>query len=181
MLASDGVYYAHCYVGNVCSPSRSAFMTGMYSTTIGTQNHRSHRDDGYKLPDGVRVLTDWLRDAGYYTANVRNLPDALGFKGSGKTDWNFHYEGKRFDTANWDDLKTHQPFYAQLNFNETHRPYHDPAKADPDKVRFPPYYPDDPITRKTGQSTWMPPRNWIARLVLCSNNLKPMAWPATPW
>ena len=31
-----------------------AFMTGMYQTTIGAHNHRSHRDDGYQLPDGVR-------------------------------------------------------------------------------------------------------------------------------
>ena len=37
----------------VCSASRSAFMTGMYQTTIGAHNHRSHRDDGYGLPEGV--------------------------------------------------------------------------------------------------------------------------------
>jgi len=29
----------------------------MYATTIGAHNHRSHRDDGYELPKGVRVLT----------------------------------------------------------------------------------------------------------------------------
>src|SRR3954464_12934165 len=45
-----------------CSPSRSAFMTGMYQTTIGAHNHRSHRDDGFQLPDGVRVFTLWLQD-----------------------------------------------------------------------------------------------------------------------
>jgi len=45
-------------------------MTGMYQTTIGAHNHRSHRDDGYQLPEGVRVVSDWLRDAGYFTANV---------------------------------------------------------------------------------------------------------------
>ena len=74
-LAADGVRYANFFTtAPVCSASRSAFMTGMYQTTIGAHNHRSHRDDGYQLPEGVRVLTGWLRDAGYFTANVRELP-----------------------------------------------------------------------------------------------------------
>jgi N-sulfoglucosamine sulfohydrolase len=147
-LASEGVRYTRFYNGHVCSPSRSAFMTGMYASTIGAHNHRSHRDDGYKLPEGVRVLTDWMRDAGYFTVNVVNLPESCGFKGTGKTDWNFTYEGKRFDSTNWSDLKTHQPFYAQVNFTETHRGYNAPPHADPAKVVFPPYYPDHPVTRK---------------------------------
>src|SRR5262245_44105165 len=50
-LAESGVRYANFFTtAPVCSPSRSAFMTGMYQTTIGAHNHRSHRDDGYKLP-----------------------------------------------------------------------------------------------------------------------------------
>src|SRR6185503_17601393 len=66
-LARDGVRYTRFYTtAPVCSPSRSAFMTGMYQTTIGAHNHRSHRDDGFELPNGVRVLTDWLRDTGYF-------------------------------------------------------------------------------------------------------------------
>jgi arylsulfatase A-like enzyme len=147
-LADEGVRYTRAYTtAPVCSASRSAFMTGMYQTTIGAHNHRSHRDDGYELPDGVRVLTDWLRDAGYFTANVRQLPQQLGFNGSGKTDWNFAYDGKPFDSDRWDDLKAHQPFYAQVNFQETHRKFQAPRKADPDKVVIPPYYPDHPVTR----------------------------------
>ena len=71
-LAAEGVRYTRAFTtAPVCSASRSAFMTGMYQTTIGAHNHRSHRDDGYQLPDGVKVITDWLRDAGYFTANVR--------------------------------------------------------------------------------------------------------------
>lgn len=147
-LAKEGVRYTHAYSGMVCSVSRSSFMTGMYSTTIGTHDHRSHRDDGYQLPEGVRLLTDWLRDAGYFTANLVNLPDALGFKGSGKTDWNFTCKGKPFDSAKWGDLKANQPFYAQINFGETHRIFRAPAKADPAKVALPPYYPDHPVVRK---------------------------------
>jgi arylsulfatase A-like enzyme len=152
-LAAEGVRYTHFYTtAPVCSPSRSAFMTGMYQTTIGAQNHRSHRDDGFMLPPGVRVLTDWLRDAGYFTANVREFPTPIAFKGAGKTDWNFTYTNVAtvkapFDSDKWADLKSHQPFYAQVNFQETHRKFHAPKHADPAKVELPPYYPDHPVAR----------------------------------
>src|SRR5215217_3601089 len=110
-LAADGVRYTRAYTtAPVCSASRSAFMTGMYQTTIGAHNHRSHRDDGYKVPEGVRALPDLMRDAGYFTANLKDLPASYGFKGTGKTDWNFTYEGKPFESERWTDLKAHQPF-----------------------------------------------------------------------
>ena len=148
-LAARGVRYANFFTtAPVCSPSRSAFTTGMYQTTIGAHNHRSHRDDGYQLPEGVRVLTDWLRDGGYFTANLRELPAEVGFRGSGKTDWNFTYEGQPFDSDKWTDLKDHQPFFAQINFQETHRAFRAPKHADPAQVEIPPYYPDHPITRE---------------------------------
>ena len=146
-LAAQGVRFTRAYTtAPVCSASRSAFMTGMYQTTIGAHNHRSHRDDGHRLPAGVRVLSDWMRDAGYFTANIVNLPPGIAFKGTGKTDWNFAYEHP-FDSAHWNDLKGHQPFYAQINFQETHRKFNAPHKADPSKVVIPPYYPDHPVTR----------------------------------
>src|SRR5262249_6570097 len=99
-LAADGVRYTGFYTtAPVCSPSRSAFMTGMYQTTIGTHHHRSHRDDGYALPAGVKVGTDWFRAAGYYTANVVQVPARFGFRRQGKTDWNFTDRGKPFATT----------------------------------------------------------------------------------
>jgi arylsulfatase A-like enzyme len=148
-LAAEGVRYTRAYTtAPVCSASRSAFMTGMYQTTIGAHNHRSHRDDGYRLPPGVMVITDRMRAADYYTANVRSLPKSLGFSGTGKTDWNFTYDGEPFDCDRWADLKPHQPFLAQINFQETHRAFDAPRKADPAKVVIPPYYPDHPGTRR---------------------------------
>lgn len=148
-MAARGMRFTRFYTtAPVCSPSRSAFNTGMYQTTIGAHNHRSHRDDGYTLPPGVKVISDRMREAGYFTANVAQLPDEAGFKGTGKTDWNFNREGPPFDSNQWDDLKSHQPFYAQLNFQETHRTYHAPKHADPAKVEIPPYYPDHPVTRE---------------------------------
>jgi len=147
-MAVEGVRYTHFYTtAPVCSPSRSAFMTGMYQTTIGAHNHRSHRDDGFQLPGGVRVLTEWFRDAGYYTANIVNMPEGVDFRGTGKTDWNFVPPEKPFDTNQWSDLAAHQPFFAQINFKEPHRAFNSPRRADPAKVDIPPYYPDHPVTR----------------------------------
>lgn len=148
-LAADGMRFTHCYTtAPVCSSSRSAFMTGMYQTSIGAHNHRAHRDDGFALPEGVRILPHWMKDAGYFTANIIECPPSFGFKGTGKNDWNFAYEGRAFDSSKWSDLKSHQPFYAQINFQETHRKFHAPVRADPAKVEIPPYYPDHPVTRK---------------------------------
>jgi arylsulfatase A-like enzyme len=147
-LARDGVRYTHFYTtAPVCSPSRSAFMTGMYATTIGAHQHRT--SDKKPLPDGVRPLPDWMRDAGYFTANLKTLPASFGFSCKGKTDWNFVFNPKKaFDSDNWADLKTNQPFMAQINFQETHRNFNAPAKADPAKIELPPYYPDHPVTRQ---------------------------------
>lgn len=157
-LAAEGVRYTQAFtVAPVCSTSRSAFMTGMYQTSIGAHHHRSHRADGFTLPPGVRVLTDWLRDAGYFTANLVDLtgdPQEKFLRGTGKTDWNFAYNGKPFDAAAWSDLPMHQPFYAQINFSETHRGgdwnnahRHIAVPANPEEVRLPPYYPDHPEAR----------------------------------
>ncbi len=158
-LASRGMKFERAYtVTPVCSTSRSSFMTGMYAMTIDAHNHRSHRNGDNPLPDGVKVLTDWLRPAGYYTGNLRKLTDdkqdAKFYKGTGKTDWNFNYDGKPFDTDRWTDLKSHQPFYAQINFSETHRGgawntshQHIDQMADPEEIEIPPYYPNHSVVR----------------------------------
>ena len=157
-LAAEGGRFDRAFTtAPVCSASRSAFMTGMYQTSIGAQNHRSHRDPAHPLPADVRVLTDWLRDAGYFTANIREFPAPITFKGAGKNDWNFYYTGAPFDSDRWADLKAHQPFFAQVNLAETHRQaratittgraFPAPRRADPAKVAIPPYYPDCPEVR----------------------------------
>ncbi len=144
-LASQGMRYESAFVtAPVCSPSRSALATGMYQTSIGAQNHRSHRDDGYQLPDGVRLFTEYLREAGYHTSNLKG--GELG--GTGKTDFNFNVQ-KPFDGTDWSERKPGQRFYAQINFSETHRAFKPfPERPiDPSSVELPPYYPDHPAVR----------------------------------
>ncbi len=147
-LAAEGMRYTRFYTtAPVCSPSRSAFNTGMYQTTIGAHQHRT--PEKRPLPEGVRPLPEWFRAAGYHTANVREFPAALNVRGAGKTDWNFiTREQPLYDGERWEDLARRQPFYAQVNFQETHRDFAGEGVTDPAKVILPPYYPDHPAIRK---------------------------------
>ena len=146
-LAGEGARFTNAYVtAPVCSASRSAFMTGMYQTSIGVHNHRSHRSDGYTLPDPVEVITHYFRRAGYYTCNAAGLT----YKKLGKTDWNFTPKSNAFQGSDWSGRKPNQPFFAQMNFSLTHRAFKrdEQNPIDPQTVELPPYYPDHPITRR---------------------------------
>ena len=56
----------------------------MYQTTTDMHHMRSHRDDDFRLPTGVRPLTHWLKDAGYFTANITHVGEHE--VGTGKLD-----------------------------------------------------------------------------------------------
>jgi N-sulfoglucosamine sulfohydrolase len=168
-LANQGVVFSNVFAtSSVCSPSRSAFFTGMYQTSIGAHNHRSHTDDGYKLPEPVRMVTEILREQGYYSL-------LMGPKQ--KTDFNFSPAVPAFDAVDGveetstgsyehgdprksilDKAAWHQyvnkhsdkPFFAEINFSEAHREFvadHE-KPINRNKVDIPPYYPDHPLTRE---------------------------------
>ncbi len=147
-LAGESVRFTNAFTtAPVCSASRSAFSTGMYQTSIGAHHHRSHRDDNYRLPDGVHLIADYFRQAGYFTCNVKNVNEHV--KGTQKTDFNFNVDHP-FDGTDWIQRKPGQPFYAQVNFSEAHRKFKrsNEHPVDPEKVEIPPYYPDHPMTRQ---------------------------------
>ncbi|MBM3785346.1 MAG: sulfatase [Acidobacteria bacterium] len=150
-LAAEGARFTHCFTtAPVCSPARSAWNTGVYQTTIGAHNHRSHRKDGYKLPAGVQLVSHRLKEAGYFTANVTDMGE--GLRASGKTDFNFS-AGRPFDGTHWNQRAKGQPFYAQINFIAPHKgpvwpqARKNPKLVDPASVELPPYYPDHPVVR----------------------------------
>ena len=152
-LAGEGARFTNAYVTcPVCSPSRSALITGMYQTSIGAHAHRSHRGDGYTLPEPVGLITDYFREAGYYTVNDHES----GLGGRNKTDFNFQYK-KPFDGNDWRDRAAGQPFYAQVNIFEPHRGQPPDvwsftegieAPTDPSAVTPPAYYPQDEVAKK---------------------------------
>ncbi len=163
-LAENGLRYTHVFATSpVCAPSRSAFMVGMYQTTTDMHHMRSHRDDGYRLPEGVRPVTHRLQDAGYFTANIKYI-DSLEV-GTAKLDLNFVNEGPVYQSNDWSQLKTSQPFFAQINMPESEYDIYDrqtwkhprvkwygeeqhPQIATPENVTPPPYYPDHQIVRE---------------------------------
>jgi N-sulfoglucosamine sulfohydrolase len=143
-LASEGARYINAFTtAPVCSASRSGFMTGMYQTSIGAHQHRT--PDKQPLPPRVKVITDYFRAVGYFTSNC----GGGNWERGGKTDFNF-LARKPFDGTDWRQRKPGQPFYAQVNFSETHRTFkRDEANPiDPEEVELPPYYPDHPIVRR---------------------------------
>lgn len=163
-LASQGVRFTRVFATSpVCAPSRSAFMTGMYQTTTDTHNMRSHRNDNFRLPPGVRPLTHRLQDAGYTTFNIGTILRWL--VGTVKLDLNFVNEGKIFQSDNWADLKKKQPFFAMISTPEVEYDIYDrktyqkervewvgekehPQIARADEVTPPPYFPDHPLARE---------------------------------
>jgi len=150
-LANEGVRFTHAFTtAPVCSSSRSAFNVGMYQTTTGTHNHRSHRTDGYRLPGEARLVSERFREAGYFTANMLDI--APGVRGTGKTDFNFQAP-RPFEGSHWNQRAKGQPFFAQVNFQAPHKgPAFKAARqqkqlVDPARVPLPPYYPDHPVVR----------------------------------
>jgi len=139
-LATRGVIYRNAWsTAPVCAPARTAIISGMYPTCTGSEHMRSMT----RLPAGMKMYPQYLREAGYYATN------------NSKEDYNLEKPGAVWDEssakAHWRNRKPGQPFFAIFNFTITHesqirsRPHtlvHDPAK-----VRLPAYHPDTPEVR----------------------------------
>ena len=144
----------------VCAPARSAIITGMYPSSIGTGNQRAYhqkrkvRPDsesqlGFpyyssKLAEAIKPFTQILRENGYYCTN------------NSKTDYNFKLTDEAWDEssnhASWENRKKDQPFFAVFNFGVTHESSiwnrdKKKLKVDPNILKVPPVFPDDSITR----------------------------------
>ncbi|MBL9114626.1 MAG: sulfatase [Verrucomicrobiaceae bacterium] len=175
-LASQGTKFTHAYVtAPVCSACRSALITGMYQTTIGAHHHRSGRGSlKIHLPTDVTPVPVLFQEAGYFTCigsglkdlDHRGLPFAAA-KGKkkggpsrlGKTDYNFEWDAKMYDSHDWAG-RGGKPFFMQVQLHGGKlREGNESARAafkervvaelgsatDATKVTFPPYYPRDPV------------------------------------
>jgi N-sulfoglucosamine sulfohydrolase len=143
-LAREGRCYLNAFASApVCSPSRSAFITGMYQTTIAAHHHRTHLMK--PLPEGCRPVTAPFRDAGYF---VCNMPAPDDKRKKAKEDYNFLHDGNLYDGDDWGNRRPGQPFFAQVQIFEPHRTF--VANTDPERpaqVDLSPLYPDHPVTR----------------------------------
>ena len=97
-LAKEGITFTNAFAtAGVCAPSRSSIIPGMYPVSIGTHNMRTGPHYAYREPEAetynsyirlkdirgrnvpeyaavpppyVKVFTEYLRAAGYFTSNA---------------------------------------------------------------------------------------------------------------
>jgi arylsulfatase A-like enzyme len=141
---SEGTRYSNFFtVTAVCSPSRSALITGMYPVSINAHQHRTQFKK--PLPVPVNPVTHLFRDAGYFTFNG----DFTDPDKPGKQDYNFTADSL-YDGTHWSQCPDGMPFFGQVQISYPHRPFKRDTlnPVDPEKLDIPPYYPDHPITRK---------------------------------
>jgi N-sulfoglucosamine sulfohydrolase len=176
-LARESIKFTRAFTtSGVCAPSRSALITGVHQTKLGTMHMRTSTVwEGMKHsgpyeavpPPEVKAFPEMLRASGYFTVN-----DA-------KTDYQFGDPFSAWDEnrvgASWKYRADGQPFFAMINFDMTHEartwtPGIDPAlhknvstvlarnqlmdaektfrPTDPAAVRIPPYWPDTLAVRR---------------------------------
>lgn len=159
-LASQGVRFTNAYVtAPVCSTCRSAFITGMYQTSIGAHHHRSGRGElKIQLPEPVVPLPQLFQRAGYHTSISGWPPDKRGRLG--KTDYNFEWDPDMYNGNDWSSRQPGQPFFHQIQTPggkrrggtvESARKFQQRcanifgAATPVSKMTLPPYYPNDPV------------------------------------
>ena len=146
-MSREGIRCSRAFVtAPVCSPSRSAMISGMYQTTLGAHNHRSQNSSkkgggnksyyqSYRVPKSLKLIPELFRDAGYYVTNKT------------KTDYNFIPNGELYEGTEWKKAPNKQPIFAQFQLrggkNRSAQ-----SQVDPRKVILPPYYPDHPELKK---------------------------------
>ena len=169
-LAAEGVLFSNAFVtAPVCSPSRSALVTGMYQNTIGAHNHRSQVISGkgggnanyfesYHLPIETPLAGKLFEQAGYYTTNET-------IKGKkGKQDYNF-VEEDIYSGTSWKNSPDGVPFFSQI---QLHGGKNRKRMAATEDFTLPPYYYEDGIMRndwKEYLGSWLDTDNELKQIV----------------
>ncbi len=137
-FARQGFRYTHVFASApVCAAQRSTWITGINSLSMGTHPMRSR----YPIPhDLIKYYPDYLRAAGYYTANHSKTDYNIG----GRPDpqcWNSAVADA------WNQRNPGQPFFQVINFNQSHESQ---AQGDvthtrhsPGEVALARYHPDE--------------------------------------
>jgi arylsulfatase A-like enzyme len=169
-LASMATVYANAFTtAGVCAPSRSALITGVHQTAIGTMHMRTGKDvfawgkreyaeredfvdiqgDSLRqyavvIPEEVKCFPEYLRREGYYCTN------------NAKTDYQFAAPRSAWDEngnkAHWRNRDRNQPFFSVFNIGLTHesrlwRHRDKELTVDPEEVSVPPYLPNTEKSR----------------------------------
>ncbi len=149
-MAAHGITFDHAFSNApVCSVARSTLATGCLGPRIGTQFHRKHTIA--TLPQGQRMFSEVLRNAGYYTSN------------NSKTDYNATPSKEAWDessrTASWRKRKSpNQPFFHMESHAQSHESSlhfsqevfeNEKTTTDPESVKLADYFPNTAKFRYT--------------------------------
>lgn len=156
-LAARGTRFTRAYMpAGVCSPTRSAVITGMHQTSIGAHNHYSSFQQwrGIVMDEwepnylGVRTVPEIFQLAEYFTFNEGKFHYNFVFNPQDLYDRHGRdgFNGAQNGTA-WSGRREGQPFFGQIQLRGGKRG-DAPQRVDPDQVPVPPYYPDHPVYRK---------------------------------
>ena len=157
-LAEEGIRFDNCFVTNpICSPSRSAMMTGTHQRKINAHHHRSNRN--IPLDKQFVPFTKLLRDNGYtcilghHGVMNRGRKIDCNFKTEPLGEWDGETKFGLFDK--YDEFtKADEPFFAQIQLVVTHRGdwwnevrQQSKHPVDPDKIKLPKFMADHPTIR----------------------------------
>ena len=177
-LASEGVRFENAFVTcPVCSPARSALVTGLYQTTLGAHNHRSQHDSGkggtgpeyfdsFRLPDTVPMISDIFARAGYHTTNGKYKSGETKLT-PGKTDYNFINPMPPYHGADWKDCPPNRPFFSQIQLGGG-KSRGDHSTHNSREFQLPPYYPDHAVIREDWQTylnSWLKQDREVGEIV----------------
>jgi uncharacterized sulfatase len=152
-LTAQGRRYTRAYAtAPVCSSSRSAFILGCSQITTGLHAHDVENPQPLAAP--YEPLPTLLRKAGWFVSNAAapgSMRSGKPIK-KGKTHYNFaHDAAVMFDGDDWRKRRPGQPFFAQFQITEPHRPFPIPAVFDEAKlnaIKLPANYPDHALMRR---------------------------------
>ncbi len=78
LLGGTGVTFSNFHVSNpLCCPSRSTFLTGMYSHNHGVETN-SEANGGFANFNDTNTVATWLNDAGYHTSLIGKYLNGYG-------------------------------------------------------------------------------------------------------
>lgn len=152
---------AHVQVGN-CMPGRNVMWSGRYSHNNGVEGFVQNKKPGYP------VLTDLMKQAGYFTAIRGKAPHSTPYH---PYPWDLNLDtlpdgsaAHKKDAASFGASTTHginaakeagKPFCLMINISDPHKPFytggdrHEPSRTyKPDEVPIPGFLFDDPAVRK---------------------------------
>ena len=161
-LAESGIVFRQAFcAAPTCSPSRAAMLTGQSAHSSGMLG-LAHR--GFELQDVRQHLQHTLKQNGYFTilAGLQHITnfggkewEKLGFDSGldgiavedemGRVD---RYSTTHLRAARYLEGHPREPFFLDVGFIETHRPFYDPNLDEVPFIQPPRPLPDAPMIRE---------------------------------